>query len=78
MTKAEVGKSYTGKVVKVLNFGAFVEILPNITGLLHISEIDNKRIRNVEDYLKEGDEVKVKVLDIDRTGKMKLSRKALL
>ena len=78
VAEAEVGKSYLGKVVKVLDFGAFVEVLPNTTGLLHISEIDHKRVRNVADYMKEGDEVNVKVLDIDRTGKIKLSRKALL
>ncbi len=78
VAEAEVGKSYTGKVVKILDFGAFVEVLPNTTGLLHISEIDHKRVRHVEDYMKEGDEVNVKVLDVDRTGKIKLSRKALL
>ncbi len=76
--KAEIGKTYTGKVVKVVAFGAFVEVLPNTTGLLHISEIDHKRVRHVEDYMKEGDEVNVKVLDVDKTGKIKLSRKALL
>ena len=78
VVEPEVGKSYTGKVVKILDFGAFVEVLPNTTGLLHISEIDHKRVRHVEDYMKEGDEVNVKVLDVDRTGKIKLSRKALL
>lgn len=76
--EAEVGKVYKGKVVKVTDFGAFVEILPNNSGLLHISEIAHDRIRNVTDVLNEGDEVDVKVLDIDRAGRIKLSRKALL
>lgn len=76
--EAEVGKVYKGKVKKILDFGAIVEVLPNTDGLLHISEIAFERIRNVSDVLKEGDEVDVKVLDIDRTGKIKLSRKALL
>lgn len=76
--EAEVGKTYTGKVVKIMDFGAFVEVLPNTSGLLHISEIAHERIRNVTDVLHEGDEVQVKVLDIDRSGRIKLSRKALL
>ena len=76
--EAEVGKTYKGKVVKTTDFGAFVEILPNTSGLLHISEIAHERVRSVEDFLKEGDEIDVKVLDIDRAGRMKLSRKALL
>ncbi len=76
--EAEVGKVYTGKVVKIMDFGAFVEILPNNSGLLHISEIAHERIRNVTDVLHEGDTVEVKVLDIDRSGRIKLSRKALL
>ena len=76
--EAEVGKTYKGKVVKTTDFGAFVEILPNTSGLLHISEIAHERVRSVEDFLKEGDETDVKVLDIDRAGRMKLSRKALL
>lgn len=76
--EAEVGKVYHGKVVKVTDFGAFVEILPNNSGLLHISEIAHERIRNVTDVLNEGDSVDVKVLDIDRAGRIKLSRKALL
>ena len=74
----EVGKVYEGKVVKVTDFGAFVEILANTTGLLHISEIAHERVMNVTDYIKEGDKVDVKVLDIDRTGRIKLSRKVLL
>ena len=76
--EAEVGKVYKGKVVKVVDFGAFVEILPNNSGLLHISEIAHERIRAVTDVLNEGDELDVKVLDVDRGGKIKLSRKALL
>jgi polyribonucleotide nucleotidyltransferase len=74
----EIGKLYHGKVKKVVNFGAFVEILPNKDGLLHISEIDNKRVARVEDVLNEGDQVDVKVIGIDREGKIKLSRKAVL
>jgi polyribonucleotide nucleotidyltransferase len=75
----EVGKVYEGTVKSVVSFGAFVEIIPNKEGLLHISEIDWKRTNNVEDVLKEGDKVKVKLIDIDKkTGNLKLSRKALL
>ncbi len=76
--EAEVGKVYKGKVVKIMDFGAFVEIFPNNSGLLHISEIAHERIRNVTDVLNEGDSIDVKVLDIDRSGRIKLSRKALL
>ncbi len=76
--EAEVGKTYKGKVVKIADFGAFVEILPNTQGLLHISEIAHDRIRAVGDVLKEGDEIDVKVLDVDRAGRIKLSRKALM
>lgn len=76
--EAEVGKTYNGKVVKITDFGAFVEILPNNSGLLHISEIAHERIRQVTDVLNEGDTLDVKVLDVDRAGRIKLSRKALL
>ncbi len=76
--EAEVGKVYKGKVVKITDFGAFVDILPNTSGLLHISEIANERIRSVSDVLKEGEDIEVKVLDVDRNGRIKLSRKALL
>lgn len=76
--EAEVGKTYKGKVMKIADFGAFVEILPNTQGLLHISEIAHERIRSVSDVLKEGEEIDVKVLDVDRAGRIKLSRKALL
>ena len=74
----EVGKTYTGKVKKITNFGAFVEILPGKEGLLHISEIEHRRINRVEDVLKVGDEVIVKLIKIDPQGKLDLSRKALL
>jgi len=75
----EVGQVYKGKVKTIVQFGAFVEILPNKDGLLHISEIDWKKIRTVDEVLKEGDEIEVKLIDIDpKTGKLKLSRKALL
>ena len=75
----EVGKVYHGTVVSTLEFGAFVEILPGKEGLLHISEIDWGKTDKVEDVLNVGDEVDVKLLEIDpKTGKMRLSRKALL
>ncbi len=74
----EVGKVYLGKVVKIMDFGAFVEILPGTDGLLHISQISTERIKRVEDVLKEGDEVQVKVLEVDKSGKIRLSRKELL
>jgi len=75
----EVGETYEGKIKSILEFGAFVEILPGKEGLLHISEIDHKRIKNVTDELTEGQIVQVKLLEIDKkTGKMKLSRKALM
>ncbi|MGQ9688695.1 MAG: polyribonucleotide nucleotidyltransferase [Desulfobaccales bacterium] len=76
--EAEVGAIYQGKVKKIMDFGAFVEILPNTDGLLHISELAHHRVKAVTDILKEGDEVMVKVLEIDRAGKIRLSRKALL
>lgn len=75
----EVGQVYKGKVVSILEFGAFVEILPGKEGLLHISEIDWKKLDKVEDVLHIGDEVEVKLLEIDsKTGKMRLSRRALI
>ncbi len=76
--EAEVGKAYKGKVVKITDFGAFVEILPNTQGLLHISEISLERVRNVTDVINEGETIDVQVLDIDRSGRIKLSRKSLL
>jgi polyribonucleotide nucleotidyltransferase len=78
IAEAEVGKVYKGRVVKIAEFGAFVEILPNTQGLLHISEISNERVRQVSDVLKEGEVIEVKVLEVDRAGRVKLSRKALL
>jgi len=74
----EVGKIYDGKVKKIMPFGAFVEFLPGQEGLIHISELDHKRVYRVEDILKMGDEVKVKIIGIDPDGKVKLSRKACL
>jgi len=75
----EVGEVYTGKVRNLQPFGAFIEILPGKDGLLHISEIDWKRTEDVEKVFKIGDEVQVKLIEIDKkTGKLKLSRKALL
>jgi polyribonucleotide nucleotidyltransferase len=75
----EVGKVYNGTVKSIVSFGAFVEIIPGKEGLLHISEIDWKRIESVESVLKEGEEVQVKLIDIDKqTGNLRLSRKALL
>ena len=76
--EVQVGKIYTGKVKKIMDFGAFVEVTPGNDGLLHISEISHERIKNVTDVLKEGDVIDVKVLDVDRQGKMRLSRKVLL
>jgi polyribonucleotide nucleotidyltransferase len=74
---AEVGKTYLGKVVRIVDFGAFVEIFPGTDGLLHISEISENRIKNVKDELKEGDQIQVKVLALEGN-KIKLSRKAVL
>ena len=75
----EVGKTYHGKVVSILDFGAFVEILPGKEGLLHVSEIAWTKTENVADVLKVGDEVDVKLLEIDeKTGKMRLSMRALV
>lgn len=76
--EAEVGKVYRGKVVTVKDFGAFVEIIPGCEGLLHISEMADYRVREVKDICNEGDYVTVKVIDIDRSGKIRLSRKAAL
>jgi len=74
--EAEIGKLYMGKVVKIMDFGAFVEIFPGTDGLVHISQLDRERVNKVTDVLKEGDEVLVKVLDVDDNGKIRLSRKA--
>ena len=74
----EIGAIYDGLVRRVVNFGAFVEILPNRDGLVHISELDTSRVEKVEDVVREGDRVKVKVIGVDGDGKIKLSRKAVL
>ncbi|MFH1350753.1 MAG: polyribonucleotide nucleotidyltransferase [Pseudomonadota bacterium] len=76
--EAEVGKLYMGKVRKIMDFGAFVEILPGTDGLIHISQLDRTRVDKVTDVLSEGDEVLVKVLGVDKNGKISLSRKAAL
>ena len=76
--EAEIGKIYKGTVRKIVDFGAFVEILPGTDGLVHISQLAPERVRRVSDVLKEGDEVMVKVLEIDRQGKIRLSRKEAL
>ncbi|MHB8910610.1 MAG: polyribonucleotide nucleotidyltransferase [Syntrophales bacterium] len=75
---AEVGKIYKGTVKKIVDFGAFVEILPGTEGLLHISQIAKERVNKVTDVLREGDEVMVKVLEMDKQGKIRLSRKEAL
>jgi polyribonucleotide nucleotidyltransferase len=74
----EVGTVYDGIVRRIQSFGAFVEILPNRDGLVHISELDTKRVERVEDVVREGDRIRVKVLSVDPEGKVRLSRKALL
>ena len=76
--EAEVGAIYTGKVARIVDFGAFITILPGKDGLLHISQIANERVENVSDYLEEGQEVTVKCLDVDQRGRIKLSIKELL
>ncbi|MFP4088028.1 MAG: polyribonucleotide nucleotidyltransferase, partial [Desulfobacteraceae bacterium] len=76
--EAEVGKLYKGKVVKIMDFGAFVEILPGTDGLVHISQLADERVNKVTDVLNEGDEVLVKVLEVGNDGRIRLSRKAAL
>ena len=76
--EAEVGAIYAGTVRKIMDFGAFVEIFPGTDGLVHISQLDSKRVNRVTDILKEGDKVMVKVLEVDRDGKIRLSRKAAM
>jgi len=73
--EAELGKIYQGKVKRIMDFGAFVEIIPGTEGLLHISQLDDKRVAQVTDVVKEGDEVLVKVIEIDKMGRIRLSRK---
>jgi polyribonucleotide nucleotidyltransferase len=76
--EAEVGKIYVGTVKRVVDFGAFVEILPGTEGLVHISQLANERVNKVTDILSEGDKVTVKVIEIDKQGKIRLSRKEAL
>ncbi len=75
MADVEVGQIYEGRVSKLMDFGAFVTILPDKDGLVHISEISNERVEKVSDKLAEGDVVKVKVLEVDRQGRVRLSMK---
>ena len=75
IAEPEIGKIYNGKVVKIVEFGAFVNFLGAKDGLLHVSQISQERVANVADVLSEGQEVQVKVLDVDRSGKVKLSMK---
>src|SRR5207245_5347720 len=75
--EAEVGKTYLGKVTRIANFGAFVEILPGLEGLLHISELAEHRVKEVKDEIKEGEEIPAQVMEIDRV-RIRLSRKARL
>ncbi|MEW5944235.1 MAG: S1 RNA-binding domain-containing protein, partial [Pseudomonadota bacterium] len=76
--EVEVGKTYQGTVLKLLDFGAIVSVLPGKDGLLHISQIAHERVNSVADHLKEGQSVKVKVLEADEKGRLRLSMKALL
>ena len=78
VAEPEVGKIYKGKVTKIMDFGAFVEFMPNREGLVHISKLDTKRVNKVEDVVSEGDEIMVKLVEIDRMGRNNLSRKDAL
>lgn len=78
VAEVEVGKIYKGKVTRLMNFGAFVEVLPGKEGLVHISQLDTSRVERVEDVVKEGDEITVKCVEIDTQGRVNLSRKAVL
>ena len=73
--EVEVGQMYMGKVTRIMNFGAFVEILPNKEGMVHISKLANERVEKVEDVVKVGDEIIVKVIEIDEQGRINLSKK---
>lgn len=77
-SEVEIGKTYEGKVTSVVPFGVFVEILPGLEGLCHISELADMRIQNIEEYIKKGETISVKVLDVNERGQIKLSRRALL
>jgi polyribonucleotide nucleotidyltransferase len=74
----ELDKTYLGRVERITDFGAFIEIMPGVDGLLHVSEIANYRVKDVRDELAEGEQIMVKVINIDPSGKVRLSRKALL
>jgi polyribonucleotide nucleotidyltransferase len=74
----QIGRIYTGRVVRTTDFGAFIEILPNIDGMVHISQLDSERVEKVEDVVTVGDEVTVMVTNIDGDGKIRLSRQAVL
>lgn len=74
----EVGKNYRGKVVRIMPFGAFVQILPNVDGLVHISQLAEDRVNRVEDVVNVGDDLDVKVTEVDRQGRVNLSHKAVL
>jgi polyribonucleotide nucleotidyltransferase len=74
----ELDASYLGRVERITDFGAFIEIMPGVDGLLHVSEIANYRVKDVRDELKEGEQIMVKVINVDPSGKVRLSRKALL
>ena len=74
----EIGDIITGKVVNIASFGAFIEVVPGTDGMVHISELENRRVASVEEVVSVGDEVTVKVIDMDDRGRIKLSRKALL
>ncbi|MBP8645510.1 MAG: polyribonucleotide nucleotidyltransferase [Syntrophobacteraceae bacterium] len=76
--EAEIGQTYMARIVRITDFGAFAEILPNTEGLIHISQLEHKRVRKVSDVVNEGDEVLVKVIDIDKDGRIRLSRKAAI
>lgn len=78
VAEAIPGKTYTGKVTRIMNFGAFVEILPGKEGLVHISQLSTERVEKVEDVVSVGDEIVVKVTEIDQRGRINLSRKAVL
>ena len=74
----EVGKTYTGIVKKVTNFGAFTEVLPGQEGLVHVSQLSNEYVKNIDDVVKVGDKITVKVMEIDAQGRINLSRKAVM
>ncbi len=73
MADVEVGQIYEGRVAKLMDFGAFVTILPGIDGLVHISQLSDERVKSVDDVLSEGDTVRVKVLEVDKQGRIRLS-----